>query len=60
MNDRERFLRVMRYEPVDRHPLFLACSIWPDTLARWRREGLPAEAADPHAHLRERSREHGR
>ncbi|MBM3500371.1 MAG: hypothetical protein FJX74_17070 [Armatimonadetes bacterium] len=40
MTERERFLGTMRYEPVDRRPLHLV-GPWPDTLARWRREGLP-------------------
>jgi uroporphyrinogen decarboxylase len=42
MNERERFLRTMRYEEVDRPPFFLK-DPWPDTLARWRQEGLPAD-----------------
>ncbi len=50
MTDRERFLRTMRYEPVDRRP-FHAVSVWPDTLARWRGEGLPPGVDDVHAHL---------
>jgi hypothetical protein len=50
MDNRERFLRTMRYEPVDRRPLHLV-GAWPDTLARWRREGLPADVRDVHAYL---------
>jgi hypothetical protein len=46
LTPRERFLRTLRYEPVDRRPLYLA-GPWGDTLARWRREGLP-EQTDPH------------
>ncbi len=42
MSDRERFLRTMRYEPVDRRPLHVV-SIWPDTLRRWHGEGLAAD-----------------
>ena len=49
MNPRERFLRTLRYEPVDRRPVYLA-SPWADTLARWRREGLPDDT-DPHDYL---------
>jgi uroporphyrinogen decarboxylase len=49
MNDRERFLRTMRYEPVDHRPLHLV-GAWDDTLRRWRREGLP-EGVDAHALL---------
>ena len=40
MNDRERFLKTMRYEPVDHRPIHLV-SAWEDTIRRWRREGLP-------------------
>lgn len=49
MNNRERFIHTMRYEPVDHRPLHLV-SPWPDTLARWRREGLPA-GVDVHDYL---------
>ncbi len=50
MNNRERFLRTMHYAPVDHRPLHLV-EPWPDTLARWRREGLPAEVDDVNAYL---------
>ena len=50
MNDRERFLNTMRCQPVDRPPLHLV-GPWPDTLARWRREGLPGEVEDVHEYL---------
>lgn len=40
MTERERFLRTMRFEPVDRPPLHLV-GPWPDTVARWHGEGLP-------------------
>jgi uroporphyrinogen decarboxylase len=50
MDNRERFLGTMRYQPVDRRPLHVV-GWWPDTLARWRREGLPAEVEDVHAYL---------
>ena len=50
MTDRERFLKVMNYEPVDRHPLHLT-GPWLDTLARWRTEGLPADVTDVHDYL---------
>ncbi|HOF88376.1 MAG TPA: uroporphyrinogen decarboxylase family protein [Armatimonadota bacterium] len=49
MTERDRFLATMRYQPVDRRPLHLV-GPWPDTLTRWRREGLPA-GANPHAYL---------
>lgn len=50
MTDRERFIRTMRFQPVDRRPLHLV-GAWPDTLARWRREGLPADVKDVNAYL---------
>ena len=39
MNQRERFHAVMNYAPVDRVPL-LFFGTWPETKARWRREGF--------------------
>ncbi|HEY3397030.1 MAG TPA: uroporphyrinogen decarboxylase family protein [Armatimonadota bacterium] len=42
MTDRERFLRYMNYEPVDRPPLHLT-GPWGDTLERWYGEGLPRD-----------------
>jgi len=42
MNDRERFLAAMHYEPRDRCPV-MDFGFWNDTLDRWRREGLPAD-----------------
>ena len=53
MTEKERFLRTMRYQSVDRRPLYLV-GIWGDTLARWHREGLPADirsGPDIHAYL---------
>ncbi|MEI6178857.1 MAG: uroporphyrinogen decarboxylase family protein [Verrucomicrobiota bacterium] len=50
MTDRERFLRLMNYEPVDRHPIHLV-EPWCDTLLRWRNEGLPAGITDVHDYL---------
>lgn len=49
MNDRERFHAVMQYRPCDRFPFYMVPP-WPDTLARWYREGLP-ENEDPHQYL---------
>lgn len=46
MRSRDRFLRTLRYEEVDRRPIELV-DVWQETLARWRREGLP-EGANPH------------
>lgn len=45
MTERERFLRTMRYEDVDRRPLYLV-GIWDDTIARWHREGLPCDIGE--------------
>ena len=47
---RERVLRTFRYEAVDRTPLNLV-GPWSDTLARWRREGLPSDVTDVHGFL---------
>ena len=43
LTNRERFLRLMRGEPVDRAPFFPCFGPWPATLERWRREGLPPD-----------------
>lgn len=40
MNERQRFLKTMRFEPVDRQPYHMV-GPWVDTLARWQNEGLP-------------------
>ena len=37
---RERFLRVFKYEPVDRVP-DVEFGYWKETLRRWHKEGLP-------------------
>ncbi len=50
LTHRERFLRTLRYEPVDRCTLYLA-EPWADTLIRWRSEGLPADVTDVHDYL---------
>lgn len=43
MNDLERFLAVMEYQPVDRVPNW-ELGVWPQTRERWEAEGLdPAE-----------------
>ncbi|NLX05477.1 MAG: hypothetical protein GXY33_10065 [Phycisphaerae bacterium] len=39
MNDRERFLACMNYQPVDRTP-FWDWGGWPETHERWLREGF--------------------
>jgi len=38
MNDRERLLRTLRYQSVDRVP-YRWFGAWPETLDRWQREG---------------------
>jgi uroporphyrinogen decarboxylase len=40
MNNRTRFHRIMNFEAVDRIPVVLG-GPWPDTMARWVREGYP-------------------
>ena len=42
MNNRERFLRIMRYEPVDRLPVMALEPFEEPAVERWRAEGLPA------------------
>jgi hypothetical protein len=44
MTNRERFLRLMRGEPLDRAPFFPCFGPWPATLERWHDEGLPRDA----------------
>ena len=40
MNDRERFLGTMKYQPVDRAPLYeFMWPTWPETAERWGKEG---------------------
>jgi uroporphyrinogen decarboxylase len=45
LSNRERFLRLMRGQAVDRAPFFPCFGPWPQTLARWHSEGL-SEGAD--------------
>ncbi|HUU11901.1 MAG TPA: uroporphyrinogen decarboxylase family protein [Phycisphaerae bacterium] len=45
MNDRERFLATMRYQPRDRCPMW-DFGFWDETLVRWHAEGLPEEVDD--------------
>jgi len=47
MTGRERIARVLRRQPVDRVPITEA-HFWPETVAAWRDQGLPADA-DPWA-----------
>jgi len=44
MNQRQRFLKTLRFQPVD-HPPLRVDGPWPDTLQRWYREGLPRDVA---------------
>lgn len=39
MNDRERFLNVMNYKPVDRNVFGAGMGAWPETVQRWVTEG---------------------
>lgn len=39
-SNRERFLRTLRFQPVD-HPPLMMDNIWASTLRRWIREGYP-------------------
>ncbi len=43
MNHVERFRAVMGFEPVDRLPRWEWAMWWDDTIAAWRKQGLPAE-----------------
>ena len=43
LTSRDRFVRLMRGEPVDRAPFFPVFRPWPQTIERWRQEGLPEE-----------------
>ena len=52
MNNRERFLAVMHYEPVDRIPC-CAYGYWPETIDRWESEGhLPKGTASAYRGIR--------
>ncbi len=42
MTDRERFLRIMHFEPVDRAPNY-ELGAWGQTIERWLQEGLAEE-----------------
>ena len=43
MTNRERFKRVLNFEPVDRLPILEWAGWWHLTIERWRKEGLPAD-----------------
>lgn len=43
MNNRERFRRVMNFEPVDRLPAIEWATWWDKTIAAWQEQGLEPE-----------------
>lgn len=45
MTPRERFLAGMRFQEVDRLPTMIM-GLWPETLARWKSEGMTSLAAE--------------
>jgi hypothetical protein len=49
MNDRERFLATMNYQPVDRAPLY-DFNFWDETLPEWHKQGLPADVTQANSH----------
>lgn len=50
MNDRERFNRIMQYQPVDRLPLMLFEPYEQYGVEQWHKQGLPADVS-PDAHF---------
>lgn len=46
MTERERFLAIIHHQPTDRPWRFETIGFWPETLERWKHEGLPAYAAN--------------
>ena len=42
MNERDRYLLAVKYQPVDRLPLWHAYGLMPGVLDSWHEEGLPA------------------
>ena len=45
MNERERYLATMRYQPRDRCPIW-DFGFWDETLVRWHAQGLPDDVND--------------
>ncbi|MGQ9764169.1 MAG: uroporphyrinogen decarboxylase family protein [Armatimonadota bacterium] len=45
VTDRERFIALMEYKPLDRVPNH-ELGVWPQTAERWATEGVPAGAMD--------------
>jgi uroporphyrinogen decarboxylase len=50
ISQRDAFFACMDYRAAPQRPFHLV-GWWPDTLARWKREGLPADVRDVHAYL---------
>ena len=46
MNDRERYIRTILGQPVDRPPFYLGWGPWSTTWKRWEKEGKPADITD--------------
>lgn len=46
MTNRERVIRTLNFETVDRLPVLEWAGWWDKTIERWRQEGLPNELAD--------------
>jgi hypothetical protein len=42
LTERERFLKLMHFEPVDRIP-YWDFGFWDETPLRWKEEGLPED-----------------
>ena len=48
MNNRDRFLRTLSFQSVDRLPMMEWAAWWDLTIKRWHNEGLPGELNEPH------------
>jgi hypothetical protein len=46
MKNRERFKKIMNFEPVDRLPFTEWAGWWDKTITRWKSEGLPENLTD--------------
>jgi uroporphyrinogen decarboxylase len=46
MSPRERYIKTLLGQKVDRVPFLLSWGPWPQTWQRWKREGMPAEFKD--------------
>ena len=47
MNERQRFIASMHFDPVDRPFRWETLGMWPETLDRWYTEGLDARLKQP-------------